>query len=197
MRNIIITLYIIFFACRFSSPVANPAAISSTKDGNILITDWKTKTVHTLSGFGEHLHTFATDLSWPVYACACPNGNIVTSDWKSHHVRLFDTFGTRIRDYNSIGSGNGQIHRPNGVISDCNNTIYLTDMRNNRVHQLTPDGRFKKFVATQEQGIKRPTGLSMNNKGDLLVCDLKGTITILHMAPKEEDETILPHVSSL
>ena len=164
---------------RFPSPVNNPTAVSATRDGNLVVSDWKTKTIHIVSDSGEHLHTFPTEMNWPVYLCACANGNIVVSDWKSHHVRIFDTFGTRIRDYNSVGSEPGQLHRPNGVACDRNNFIYVTDMKNCRVHLLASDGAFVKFVATNEHGIRRPTGVTLGNKGELLVADLKGTISIL------------------
>ena len=164
---------------RFSSPVNNPSAIAATKDNNLVLTDWKTKTAHIVSRQGEHLHTFPTELTWPVYIGVCPNGNIVISDWKSHHVKIYDTFGTTIGDYNEIGSGNGQIQRPNGVTCDNKGNIFLTDMRNSRIHLLNADGVFKCFVATTEHGIRRPTGVSINHKGELLVCDLKGTVTVL------------------
>ncbi|KAJ8321668.1 hypothetical protein KUTeg_000139 [Tegillarca granosa] len=56
----------------------------------------------------------------------------------------------------------------------CDNTgcILVSDLDNNRIHQIDMDGRFIQFILTQQHGVQIPRGLSIDNKVAIKKCEL-------------------------
>ncbi|KAJ8297613.1 hypothetical protein KUTeg_024144 [Tegillarca granosa] len=61
-----------------------------------------------------------------------------------------------------------------GIACDKLGNVLISDMDNNRIHQLDKDGNFVQFVLTKLDGIFRPYGLSIDKKGQLWVCNDSG-----------------------
>ncbi|KAJ8297874.1 hypothetical protein KUTeg_024405 [Tegillarca granosa] len=58
-----------------------------------------------------------------------------------------------------------------GIACDKLGYILISDHLNSRIHQIDSDGKFVQFVLTRQHGIEDPRGLSIDDKGQLWVCN--------------------------
>lgn len=58
-----------------------------------------------------------------------------------------------------------------GITCDKNGNIFLSDRENNRIHLIDKDGNFIKYILSENEGIKSPTGLSMDKNRQLWICN--------------------------
>ncbi|KAJ8321401.1 hypothetical protein KUTeg_001049 [Tegillarca granosa] len=61
-----------------------------------------------------------------------------------------------------------------GIACDNTGCILVCDYYNNRIHQIDMDCRFIQFILTQQHGVQIPMGLSIDNKGQLWLCNNDG-----------------------
>ncbi|EFC39147.1 predicted protein [Naegleria gruberi] len=102
------------------------------------------------------------------------NGNIFVSDSK---VVLVSRQGKFIRHIGGEGKGPMQFHAPNGIgISNRDNFLIVTDMKNNRVQIMSKNGDDfiymfgKKGISNSD--FLYPTGLTVDKPtGNIIVCD--------------------------
>ncbi|KAJ8297833.1 hypothetical protein KUTeg_024364 [Tegillarca granosa] len=58
-----------------------------------------------------------------------------------------------------------------GIACDKLGYILISDCGNCQIRQIDSDGKFVQFVLTEQHGIYRPLGLSIDDKGQLWVCN--------------------------
>jgi DNA-binding beta-propeller fold protein YncE len=112
-------------------------------------------------------------------------GNIyVVNSWKNRVVKLTSD-GQFITNFGSNGKGDGQFLRPYGVAVDASGYIYVTDEGYDsianardysacRVQKFDNTGKFIsswKKVTSDSDVLKIPTGISVDNDGNILVAD--------------------------
>lgn len=62
-----------------------------------------------------------------------------------------------------------------GIACDKLGYILISDYSNSQVHLIDIDGKFVKFVLTDQNSISQPWGLSTDHKGQLWVCNNEGS----------------------
>ncbi|KAJ8321402.1 hypothetical protein KUTeg_001050 [Tegillarca granosa] len=65
-----------------------------------------------------------------------------------------------------------------GIACDNRGCILVSDFGNHRIHQIDMNGRFIQFILTQQHGVQIPWGLSIDNKGQLWLCNGGKEVTI-------------------
>lgn len=68
------------------------------------------------------------------------------------------------------GISDGRLQKPRAMVIDERDELYLVDMTA-RIQVFTPEGQFLRGWQTPEHEYGRPTGLSMDRQGNLLVAD--------------------------
>ncbi|XP_066269203.1 tripartite motif-containing protein 3-like [Branchiostoma lanceolatum] len=96
--------------------------------------------------------------------------HIVVSDFINHNVKIFDPAGRHLRTCGSFGSADGQLNRPQCVITDVNDDVIVADCHNNGVSQFRQDGAFVRHIVTRGT-LLRPMGLTITQDGRVVVCD--------------------------
>ncbi|XP_069101357.1 uncharacterized protein [Argopecten irradians] len=72
---------------------------------------------------------------------------------------------------------------PRGICQDKDSRLIITDNWNHRVHLLTRDGQFSKFLMTEEDGLQHPIAVAMDTYRRLWIGQQDGTIHIISYTP--------------
>lgn len=107
----------------------------------------------------------------PCYVAFTSQGNIVVSDYSKHCITVLSPDGVPQFTYGREGSGNGELRYPHGVCMDAYDNIIIADRGNKRIHLVTNDGKFVKYLVTEQDGLRCPSGVAVNNDGELVVVD--------------------------
>ncbi len=162
----------------FAERLKHPVASTQTNTGEILVTDWVTGCVHGFSSVGVQQFSFASHLEAPAYIASSKRGQIIISDWKQNFIRVYDKNGKFMFQYGGEGNGPGQLNHPYGVCADHYGHIFIADNWNNRIHMLSEEGKFLRFLLDKNDGIHWPQAVTVDNLGRLVVAELNGTIKI-------------------
>ena len=166
------------FVTNFAEHLKQPVGLTRNKEGEVLITDWMSGCVHVFDELGGSLHNFSNACEAAGYITTANDGTVVVSDWKQHSVKIFDAKGGIKREYGEYGSGVGQLDHPYGVATDKYGHILIADTWNNRIHMLSKEGKFERFLLTKDDGLNYPQTLTVNRKGQLIIVEQQGTIKI-------------------
>ncbi len=107
---------------------------------------------------------------------------IIVSQEDLHNVTVFGRRCRKVLSFGSSGSGEAQFNRPNGVATDKNNCIYISDTKNNRVQKFDCDGNFvKEFTGEKESCgvLKQPIGIHVFRDEVYVVDRGNGCIVVL------------------
>ncbi|KAK2147474.1 hypothetical protein LSH36_550g01000 [Paralvinella palmiformis] len=166
------------FVTNFAEHLKQPVGLTCNREGEVLVTDWMSGCVHVFDELGGSLHNFPTATEAAGYITTANDGTVIVSDWKQHSVKVFDSKGGIKREYGEYGSGLGQLDHPYGVATDRYGHILIADTWNNRIHMLSKDGKFERFLLTKEDGLSYPQTLIVNRKGQLIIVEQQGTVKI-------------------
>jgi DNA-binding beta-propeller fold protein YncE len=101
-------------------------------------------------------------------------GNVYVVEKSGDEVWKFTNTGTKLADWGSTGSGDGQFHIPVRVAVAPSGTVYVVDNGNSRVQAFTPGGAFVtkwgSFGTAPGQFIN-PIGVGVDANGDIYVTD--------------------------
>ena len=82
-------------------------------------------------------------------------GNIFVVDSYEHAIKVFDENGKFIRRFGREGSGPGEFQTIDDIHwCPSDNLLYISDRRNNRINQFSPDGKFIKAFKTTKFKIR-------------------------------------------
>ncbi|KAJ8298291.1 hypothetical protein KUTeg_024822 [Tegillarca granosa] len=109
----------------------------------------------------------------PVYVTENINGDICVVDNISAVVVVNKDGQFRFK-YPESGKSSHTIDHCYGIACDKLGYILISDVSNSQIHQIDSDGRFVQFVLTRQHGIEDPRGLSIDDKGQLWVCNCLG-----------------------
>ena len=163
----------------FAPELKQPVGMAQNDKGDIFITDWMSGCVHCYNENGHELTKFNLSMEAPAYIAAGKDGFLVISDWKSNVVKAFDASGQFLFKYGDHGSGENQLDHPYGVCLDDYDHIIIADTWNHRVHLVSRDGKFLRYLVTQEHGINFPQAVAIDKEGHLVVAEQQGTIRIV------------------
>jgi len=143
------------------------------------------------AGFsGDNGPAISAQLNFPVAVAVDPLGNIYIADKGNDRIRKVDatlTIGTVVGRSHFGGDGgpatSALIHLPEHAIMDAAGNLYTSDSDNNRIRQVTPDGRINTYAGTGDgayngdnrsapsASLRNPAALAFDAGGNLYVAD--------------------------
>ncbi|XP_021375146.1 uncharacterized protein LOC110464319 [Mizuhopecten yessoensis] len=84
------------------------------------------------------------------------------------------------RYYGAIGYKPAHQFYPRGMCQDEADHLIVSDYWNHAVHQLTPEGQFRKFLMREEDGLTHPIAVAMDTDNCLWIGQQDGTIHIIN-----------------
>ena len=108
---------------------------------------------------------------------------VYVTDEYNHRVSIFDADfdndkdtanSTFVKSFGTRGTGPGEFDGPTGIAVDADDNLYITDQNNNRVQQVTPDGRHLLSFGSEGSGdgeLNMPWGICVAPDGSIFVAD--------------------------
>ena len=84
------------------------------------------------------------------------NNRLVVADTGRDRILFYSLTGTRLAEFGSYGTGNGQFASPRDVAVDDAGNIYVADAENNRIQAFTATGTFRWKDGGLQQGARHP-----------------------------------------
>ncbi|XP_076805767.1 uncharacterized protein LOC143449442 [Clavelina lepadiformis] len=121
-----------------------------------------------------------SSLQVPYFIAVDPRaGNIFVSDWASNNVKVFDQDGNYLLSLSSCVSNstpfsptsNDVLCNPAGVACDDRGNIFVSDYGNHRVAMFDNNWQFRKFVATEKDGLQNPWSLVTTPNSKVVVSE--------------------------
>ncbi len=174
------------FLSSIKGPLKYPRGVTCMRDGRVAVVDCHTRTVTILDPFDGKVYKVIggkdkdglemfTD---PYYVTTNSQNFLIVTDWAAPNVKIFDSCGNPISKYGTYGSRKDQILQPYDVATDAFGYIFVADNQNHRVHLLTPDGQFVKFLVGKQHGLWHPMALCVNPRGHLVVTEALGKVKV-------------------
>ena len=157
--------------------LVQPWGVSLTREGNLVTTCEKDRTVKVFSPTGELLVSWRKScFGWPRGIVVNQAGQFIVTDTQhgKHTVSIHLPDGQCIRQCGSQGSGNEQFHWPRYVTSDFQDRIIVSDSSNHCVKVLDPTGQFLfKFgsMGSNDSQLKHPRGICVDPNNNIIVAD--------------------------
>jgi trimeric autotransporter adhesin len=184
-----------------------PTGVGVDSTGNIYIADSANNRIRkvssgnitTIAGNGNAAFTgdgaaaTAASFNQPVAVAIDGSGNIFVVDQLNNAVRKITSAGvistiagTGTAGYNgdNIAASTAQLYFPTGVAVDANGNIYIADLANNRIREITAaSGLITTVVGTGVAGyagdsgaataaqLSAPSGVALSKSGDLYIVD--------------------------
>ncbi|XP_033738170.1 uncharacterized protein LOC117325801 [Pecten maximus] len=83
----------------------------------------------------------------------------------------------------TIGSEPASTFHPRGLCKDQDDRLIVSDFWNHAIHQLTYEGKFQKFLMTEDDGLMNPTAVGIDNINWLWIAQKDGQIHIVKYDP--------------
>uniref|UniRef100_A0A8W8LM52 B box-type domain-containing protein n=1 Tax=Magallana gigas TaxID=29159 RepID=A0A8W8LM52_MAGGI len=103
--------------------------------------------------------------SYPQYITENINGDVCVSDWDKHAVVVVDKSGQHRFSY----TGHGSRFYPYGICNDVLGHILVCDDISETVHLLDKDGQFLSLLLAEQQGVKYPYSVCVDDENNLWV----------------------------
>ena len=166
------------FVANFAPTLKQPVGLAQNLEGEVLVTDWMSGNIHVFDELGTLLRQFHCACEAPGYITTAADGTVIVSDWKQHTVKIFDPQGGLRYQYGNYGSGPGQLDHPYGVCTDRYDHVLIADTWNNRIHMVSKEGRFERFLLTKDDGLNYPQALAVTRKGYLIIVEQQGAVKV-------------------
>eukprot|EP00105_Crassostrea_gigas_P041762 XP_019925910.1 PREDICTED: tripartite motif-containing protein 2-like [Crassostrea gigas] len=99
----------------------------------------------------------------PHYITENMNGDVCVSDWDKHAIVVVDKSGQHRFSY----TGQGSRFDPFGICTDVIGHILVCDDSSYTVHLLDQDGQFLSLLLTEQQGVKDPRSVCVDDKKNM------------------------------
>ena len=172
------------FVKEFGRDLVSPSGVAVNSRDDVVVVDRETATVHVYNVLGRLQRTLRCDhkgrahFKRPLYVTISNSDDIIVSDFGNHCLKVFDMSGHLKFTYGSPGSLMGQVWGIHGVCVDGFDNILVADCSNNRIHLVTPSGKFRGFLAAKESDLMKPTALTTNSEGELIVGEKGGNLKV-------------------
>ena len=85
----------------------------------------------------------------------------IVSEWGAHTVRVYNDRWRLVRSIGGLGDSDGRLNRPDTARVLPDNTLIVSDWKNDRISRFTIQGDFIDHVIKQSDGIRYPTRLAV------------------------------------
>ncbi|XP_013421546.1 tripartite motif-containing protein 2-like [Lingula anatina] len=161
-----------------------PVDLHSTNFNTILVAQPDLTQISIVNTHGVTVDTIKhSSFQWPWCVTVLNNGNIVVSDMNAKAVFILSPTGSLLHTY--TGSGQNKLCCPCGVCVDQYDNIMVADHSTNKIHIISIDGKFVQFLATEDDGLQVPFGLTINHDGDIAVSQDEGEIKVFRYMDSE------------
>ena len=117
-------------------------------------------------------YSFGSDLfSFPCCLAIDTKGMVYVTDFRSGVVLKFTPEGDHLATIGSKGEQPHQFSRPTRIVVDSNDIMYVTDGDKHHVMIFTTEGEFLGIFGRAGIPNFDPTGVALDNSGNLYVCD--------------------------
>ena len=153
----------------------NPTGITSKTQGQIIVADGNGR-LQLFNRSGQFCRTFGRkgsgngEFNNPIGVCIDSTGNMFICDKANCCIQVLTRDGIFLRKF---GGHQGQLKSPE-YIAIKDNILYITDSKKNSVQIFTADGVFVRSIGkkgTQAGQLRQPTGIAVDNEGNVIVCD--------------------------
>ncbi|XP_041376556.1 tripartite motif-containing protein 2-like [Gigantopelta aegis] len=110
----------------------------------------------------------------PRYVAVNINGDVIVSDQGSHCVVIMNK-NLEVKGHYTLNQSNPFC--PRGICCDKYGRIIVTDSCNNRIHLVSADGKFIRFLLTEEDGLNWPQLVAIG-PGDKLWVACRGCVQV-------------------
>lgn len=168
-------------------PMKDPRGIAVNSKGDIIVSDACRRCIYVYPLEGAFC-----DIIWgqagvrplqfknPLYVTTMSNDDIVVSDYFNGRVAVFDshthdlvfTYGTK--------KDQKKLRYPRGVCVGRHGDVIVADNYNGKVQMIGEDGSFKRYIAGDLHGLKRPRAVATDGSGHLAVVENGGRVKIYH-----------------
>ncbi|XP_013382406.1 tripartite motif-containing protein 2-like [Lingula anatina] len=156
----------------------SPQAVAVNGKGHYVVAGLSTLTVHHKEGEVLQSTPDPQGKYFKYIHCNLNDDIIVKGD---DHIRVYNSTLQLKYRYGTQGDGDGQVNGPCGTCCLDNGDIILADLSNHRLHLVSPDGKFKRFLLTKENGIDRPKDVAISHLGQLVVGEQRGKIKFFEL----------------
>ncbi|XP_013415840.1 tripartite motif-containing protein 2-like [Lingula anatina] len=156
----------------------SPHAVAVNSKGQYVVAGRNTLTVHHKDG--KVLQT-TPDPGGKYYKYVHRNMNddvIVTGD---DHIRVYDSTLQLKYRYGTQGDGDGKVNIPRGTCCLDNGDIIVADVNSHRLHLVSPDGKFKQFILSKDNGLRYPRDVTISHLGKLVFAEDGGEIKFFEL----------------
>ncbi|XP_013418019.1 E3 ubiquitin-protein ligase TRIM56-like [Lingula anatina] len=158
----------------------SPEAIAVNSNGHYVVASGSTLTVHHKDG--KVLQTTPDPGGKYVKYINCNvNDDIIITDPGNDQIRVYDSSLQLKYKYGTQGDGDGQVNSPGGTCCLDNGEIILIDLNNHRLHLVSQDGKFKRFLLCEENGLYWPRDVAINRLEQLVTGEKTGEIKVFQL----------------
>ena len=117
---------------------------------------------------------YETTVSCSTVGIAANHDRVVLTDAGSHCFYILTTLGKVLTRVGTLGSAEGNLHTPFGVVLDQSGNIIISECGNHRISIFTPGGNFLRSFGCKGSQLgmfRSPRHLCFNQDGLLVVSD--------------------------
>ncbi|MCA9062519.1 MAG: CocE/NonD family hydrolase [Planctomycetaceae bacterium] len=119
----------------------SPVGIAIDSQDRIYVTEFRNKRVQVFDVSGHSVQIIPVE-SEPGGIAVDQQGRIYVALMLGHRIVVFDPQGTKVAEWGTEGSADGQFSQPGGIAIATDGSVLVVDQQNHRIQRFTPDGQF-------------------------------------------------------